>query len=267
MAFVDVTTGSLFATQLTHNKGNIVSELSRYSPKEIICNREFTEDASIVSFISERLGCSVEAQAEIMFVAEEAKHMLYMQFGNKANDLPQEGFDYAVIAVGASLSYLGKTQMCELPHIKGVEFYTAEQYMDIDFSSKRNLEITETATSHSTAMLYQNLSALTSAGIKFSLDDFGTGYSNMKRIASMPLHIVKLDKSFVNIEESPKLRIVVENTIRMIKDMDMKIVVEGIETAELAKVFSNLECEYIQGYYYSRPLPRLEFVNFIRQAG
>ena len=144
MAFVDVTTGSLFATQLTHNKGNIVSELSRYSPKEIICNREFTEDASLVSFISERLGCSVGAQPQIMFAHEEAKHMLYMQFGNKANDLPEDGFDYAIIAVGASLSYLGKTQMCELPHIKGVEFYTAEQYMDIDFSSKRNLEITET---------------------------------------------------------------------------------------------------------------------------
>lgn len=130
-----------------------------------------------------------------------------------------------------------------------------------------NLEITETATSHSNSMLSQNLTALTNAGIKFSLDDFGTGYSNMKRIASLPLHIVKLDKSFVNIEESPKLRIVVENTIRMIKDMDMKIVVEGIETAELAKLFSSLECEYIQGYYYSKPLPKMEFINFIRQAG
>lgn len=130
-----------------------------------------------------------------------------------------------------------------------------------------NLEITETATSHSTTMLNQNLTELTNAGIKFSLDDFGTGYSNMKRIASLPLHIVKLDKSFVNIEESPKLRIVVENTIRMIKDMDMKIVVEGIETAELARIFSNLECEYIQGYYYSKPLPKIEFVNFIKQAG
>ena len=49
------------------------------------------------------------------------------------------------------------------------------------------------------------------------------------------------------------------------KDMDMKIVVEGIETAELARIFSNLECEYIQGYYYSRPVPQDEFVAFMKE--
>ncbi len=128
-----------------------------------------------------------------------------------------------------------------------------------------NLEITETAASYSQKTMMENLQVLKDAGISFSLDDFGTGYSNMRRIASLPLHIVKLDKSFTNIEENPKLLIVLENTIRMIKDMNMKIVVEGIETENMVKQFVALECEYIQGYFYSKPIPKDEFITFISE--
>ncbi len=129
-----------------------------------------------------------------------------------------------------------------------------------------NLEITETAASYSQQTMMENLHILKEAGISFSLDDFGTGYSNMRRIASLPLHLVKLDKSFTDFNKNPKLFIVLENTIRMIKDMDMKIVVEGIETENMVKQFAELECEYIQGYFYSKPIPKDAFVTFIRNG-
>lgn len=132
--------------------------------------------------------------------------------------------------------------------------------------SQINLEITETAASYSQKTLIENLSVLTEAGVSFSLDDFGTGYSNMRRIASMPFHIVKLDKSFANLEGNPRLQIVLHNTIRMIKDMNMQIVVEGVETENLVKHFSELRCEYIQGYFYSKPIPKDEFINFIQES-
>lgn len=128
-----------------------------------------------------------------------------------------------------------------------------------------NLEITETAASYSQKALTQNLNVLSAAGISFSLDDFGTGYSNMLRIASLPFHIVKLDKSFVGGEANSKLLIMLRNTVRMFKAMNMKIVVEGVETEDMVKQFSDMECEYIQGYYYSKPLPKDEFVKFIRE--
>jgi EAL domain-containing protein (putative c-di-GMP-specific phosphodiesterase class I) len=131
---------------------------------------------------------------------------------------------------------------------------------------KINLEITETAISYSQNILMENLDALTQAGIKFSLDDFGTGYSNVRRIASLPFHLIKLDKTFTDAEHNPKLLIVLKNTIRMIKDMNMEIVVEGIENRKLVEQFAALECEYIQGYYYSKPIPRDEFVTFVRNA-
>lgn len=129
-----------------------------------------------------------------------------------------------------------------------------------------NLEITETAASYSQKTMLENLSVLSDAGISFSLDDFGTGYSNMRRIASLPLHLVKLDKSFADMGENPKLQIILQNTIQMIKAMNMKIVVEGIETEKLVQQFSDLQCEYIQGYYYSKPIPKEEFVDFIKES-
>lgn len=129
-----------------------------------------------------------------------------------------------------------------------------------------NLEITETAATYSQNTMMENLDVLVNAGICFSLDDFGTGYSNMRRIATMPFHIVKLDKTFTQINQNPNLLIVLENTIKMIKAMNMKIVVEGIETEQLVNQFSNLQCEYIQGYYYSKPIPREEFVAFIQNS-
>ena len=102
--------------------------------------------------------------------------------------------------------------------------------------------------------------------LKFSLDDFGTGYSNMQRIVKLPFDIIKLDRTFTELYDNPKLGIVLTNAINMIKAMKMKIVVEGVETEEMLKLFSELECEYIQGYYFSKPIPREEFVKFIQAS-
>lgn len=131
--------------------------------------------------------------------------------------------------------------------------------------SQINLEITETAASNSQNIMAENIRILTEAGIPFSLDDFGTGYSNIRRMTTMPLEIVKLDKTFTDLEDNPKLESVVRNSVKMIKDMGMKIVVEGIEDEELAKLFSDLHCDYIQGFYYSKPLTKDDFVAFVQK--
>ncbi len=129
---------------------------------------------------------------------------------------------------------------------------------------KINLEITETAASYAQNVMMNNLEKLKQAGISFSLDDYGTGYSNIKSVASLPISIVKLDKTFVDEEDNPRMWIVLKNTIKMLKDMDMSIVVEGVESAELAKKFAELDCEFIQGYYYSKPVPKSDFITFMK---
>ena len=129
-----------------------------------------------------------------------------------------------------------------------------------------NLEITETAAAYAQTTMMDNINSLTDDGIAFSLDDFGTGYSNMKRIASMPFSIVKLDKTFADIDTDDKMIKVVKNTISMVKDMNMKIVVEGVETEKSLRKFSNLGVDYIQGYYFSRPLPQDKFISEVKRV-
>lgn len=129
-------------------------------------------------------------------------------------------------------------------------------------SNQVNLEITESAASYDQSVMSENLEQLSAAGLTFSLDDYGTGYSNMYRIAALPLKIVKLDKTFVN-DQNSKMWTILQNTVRMIKDLNMEIVVEGIETEEMVKKFSDLKCDFIQGYFFSKPIPQREFVEFI----
>lgn len=129
--------------------------------------------------------------------------------------------------------------------------------------SQINLEITETASAFLQKNMLDNINALYEMGFSFSLDDFGTGYSNMIRISSLPLHIVKFDKSFTWTENNDDLKLILRKSIQMVKKMDMKIVVEGVETKEMLDTFVNYDCEYIQGYYFSKPLPEYDFVKFV----
>lgn len=131
-------------------------------------------------------------------------------------------------------------------------------------SEKINLEITETAASHEQEVMAENLSKLTQAGVSFSLDDYGTGYSNIKRVIQLPVKIIKLDKTFVDEQDNPKMLVVLKNTVAMLKDMNMEIVVEGIETQEMLDFFTELRCDFIQGYFFSKPIPKPEFINFIK---
>ena len=127
-----------------------------------------------------------------------------------------------------------------------------------------NFEITESFDSDHVT-IESNVNKLSSLGIKFSLDDYGTGYSNIERFTSLPLDIVKIDKTLADKYQDKGMMNVIKNTFYMIKDMNRKIVVEGIEVAEQAKHFIDCGCDYIQGYYYAKPMPKDKFVEFINE--
>lgn len=127
-----------------------------------------------------------------------------------------------------------------------------------------NLEITETASVTSRSILLKNMEKLISYGFTFSLDDFGKGQSNLMYVVEMPVSIIKLDydmsKAFFR---SPKAKQVVRAVVSMAHGMNLKLVAEGIETAEEIDGMSSEKIDYIQGYYYSRPLPMNDFLEFI----
>ena len=127
-----------------------------------------------------------------------------------------------------------------------------------------NLEITETAANSSPIMLIRNMKKLFQKGITFSLDDFGTGYSNMSAIMELPLDIIKFDKSMISsADNSRKGKIIFLSSVAMIKQMNMKIVAEGIETKEQKAMMEESGIEYLQGYYFSRPVPEQAFVEYV----
>ncbi len=128
-----------------------------------------------------------------------------------------------------------------------------------------NLEITETGVDYDPATTDRNIRILSESGLTFSLDDYGTGYSNIKRVVSLPLNIVKLDKSLVDEMDNPMMWTVITNTVRMLKRMKKHILVEGVEDERSFKRFAELGCDYIQGYYFAKPMPENIFIDFVKR--
>ena len=129
-----------------------------------------------------------------------------------------------------------------------------------------NLEITESASVKSRTVLLKNMEKLIDYGFTFSLDDFGKGQSNLMYVVEMPVSIIKLDydmsKAFFS---KPKAKQVVRAVVSMAHGMNLKLVAEGIETEEEINGMRKENIDYIQGYYYSRPLPMNEFLEFIEK--
>lgn len=127
-----------------------------------------------------------------------------------------------------------------------------------------NLEITESASTNEKKTLLGNMENLMEYGVHFSLDDFGTGQSNLNYIVDMPVDIVKFDRSMTNSYfENGKAKYVMEAAIHMIHGMNLEIVSEGIETKEQYQTMEDLGISHIQGYYFSKPLPEDEFIQFL----
>ncbi len=129
-----------------------------------------------------------------------------------------------------------------------------------------NLEITESSTLIQRSVLLDNMKKLIEAGCNFSLDDFGTGESNLNYIVDMPVKIVKFDRKMVqdyfNLERA---QVVMTATVGMIKELGLKIVAEGVETEEQVEGIKALGIDYIQGFYFSKPISGNDFVEFIEK--
>ena len=101
-------------------------------------------------------------------------------------------------------------------------------------------------------------------GYKISIDDFGTGYSSLSYISNIPMDVLKIDISFIrNITNSKKDLIIVETIIDFAKKLNLKTVAEGVETKEQVEILKKLGCDYLQGYYFSKPVPFDEFKKLI----
>lgn len=128
-----------------------------------------------------------------------------------------------------------------------------------------NLEITETAAINSPETFNRTITELRNMRFKFSLDDYGTGYSNASYIFNLDFDFIKIDKSILwSADEKASARVVLNNTIEMIRQMNLKVIVEGVQTAEQKRVIAGRNIDYIQGFYFSCPVPEKEFLQFVQ---
>lgn len=131
---------------------------------------------------------------------------------------------------------------------------------------KINLEIKESALKKKDNVLTRNMEKLLEKGVHFSLDDYGTGASALTYIINFPFQIVKIDRDVLwNAMEDEHAMMALCASINMIKDMNMKIVVEGVESQEVAERLKKMGCDFLQGYYFSKPMPEEEFLDYLKQ--
>ncbi len=133
--------------------------------------------------------------------------------------------------------------------------------------SRINFEITETVATNDYNALDGVIRELKRDGFTFAMDDYGTGYSNMQAVFSLDFDTVKLDKSILwNAEKNLIGRAILENSVRMIRDMQRKISIEGVETEEQLQLAQKLSVDYLQGFYFSKPMPKDAFIELARSG-
>lgn len=126
-----------------------------------------------------------------------------------------------------------------------------------------HVELTETAYADNPNAVIETLRDLRSKGFAIELDDFGAGYSSLASLSVLPLDVMKLDMSMIRQATALDDFRIVESTIKLAQTLGLKSVVEGVETAEEAAKVRDMGCDYIQGYYYSRPLDRDSFEQYL----
>jgi len=133
--------------------------------------------------------------------------------------------------------------------------------------ARLTLELTETAVMHDPDGARRNLFRLHDLGIRLSIDDFGTGYSSLSHLQRLPLHELKIDKSFVlQMTENDNDLVIVRSTIDLAHNLGLSVVAEGVETAEHLAILQDLGCDLGQGFFVSQPLPIERLTSWFGQA-
>jgi len=128
------------------------------------------------------------------------------------------------------------------------------------------LEITETSIMNDPQRVIRTLNRIRDLGVKFAIDDFGTGYSSFAYLTKLPVSCIKIDKSFVqNIEADRDSSVIVRSIIDLGHNLGLKVVAEGVETAQAMELLRTFQCDEVQGYYLCRPITAEMMTKFLME--
>ncbi|MBE0363302.1 hypothetical protein PULV_a3485 [Pseudoalteromonas ulvae UL12] len=128
------------------------------------------------------------------------------------------------------------------------------------------IELTESATVGDSVKAKNILDDFKEMGIKVAIDDYGTGYSSLAYLSQLGFHEIKIDKQFVmNLEHNKRDQTICKTTIEMASNLDAYVVAEGVESEQIAKILRQFGCEIAQGYHYSKPLPFVDYCQWLQR--
>ena len=146
VAFCDISTGKAHLTAFSGKDavGHVINELGRFNPAEAIVNDDAYAETALVDTLRDKMNCRVENGGERRFLLAEAEKNIRKQFGEVALKNLPAGNPAAAMALGGLLHYLYETQKTDLSHINDLDYYEQGRFMELDLTSRRNLELTET---------------------------------------------------------------------------------------------------------------------------
>ncbi|WP_426359664.1 putative bifunctional diguanylate cyclase/phosphodiesterase [Pseudocolwellia sp. HL-MZ19] len=196
-------------------------------------------------------------------ILENSTHMIELGYWiirrcfELAVDIRNEGLNGARIAINLSAG-----QFID----QGLPKYLQDLLVEFSISaSSFELELTEQTLVKNVEHTITMMETLKSLGFSFAIDDFGTGYSSLAYLKQMPVDVIKIDKSFIfgMLENHSDYQIIM-STIAMVKNLGLMVVAEGVETSAQLRSLMQNDCDLIQGYYFSKPIPEVELIDFIK---
>jgi len=128
------------------------------------------------------------------------------------------------------------------------------------------IEITENLLMSDISNISSMLKRISDLGVTIAIDDFGTGYSSLAYLKTLPLHTLKIDKSFVqDMDNDENDAVIVRSTIDLAHNLGFSVVAEGIENSETLDLLVMLGCDGAQGYHFSKPLSSDKFLSWLQQ--
>ena len=172
----------------------------------------------------------------------------------------EKPYEYGLQYVEVNLSVI----QCAYEHLAD-DFIEIMRHFELD-PKYIVLEITESESIKDKETLLENMRKLKEVGVRFALDDFGTGQSNLNYIVDMPVDVVKFDSTMTNAYfANGTAKYVMDAAMHMIQGMDLQIVSEGIEEHDQYKTMADLGIDFVQGYYFSKPIEEANFLSFIKE--
>lgn len=233
-----------------------------YQPKHDVNTGELTGAEALIRWLHPEFGFMSPGEFIPVFESNgfisEVDNFVWKRTCENLNRWINKGLKVVPISINASKLDFMKPDFFENLH-------AASTGMNVP-PALLHIEVTESLFSDQIDELVKILTMCQKNGYKIELDDFGSGYSSLNMLRSAPVDTLKIDRFFLDeIMSTDRGKIIVEASVRMAKQLGLAVIAEGVETQEQLDFLSSINCDIVQGYYYSRPIPPEDFEVFMEK--